>query len=1538
METPTHRKHNRQPLADTTNIINNAQSPSAIGNLQTRKGASPAHTPDNRSLKPGSARPSNTASPATSTATDKRLSALINEDHHNTKRDSQVSTSSAGSAGRQVKRYVGPWQIGKSIAMGATGRVRKARHRYTGEKAAVKILSRHLAQSQSVLALDNVLARRARERQGDAKASRHIPMGIEREIIIMKLIEHPCVIRFLDIWENRNELYLFIEEGESGELFKHIQENKVLSEYESVRIFRQIISALEYCHQFSICHRDLKPENILLDSIGNVKIADFGMATLQLSGTRLETSCGSAHYVCPERATYRPYQGDLSDIWSAGVILYVMLSGCLPFGHSCAENDTEKILYEVAHAPIQYPSWLSMEARDLISAILQREPRKRMTLREMWNHPLLRKYEPYARDPKYAPNWVGGPVKPLTEANCGARLYNKRDVDPDILRNVLILCRTDQEDAIINSLISANANLEKVFYNSLRKFRDEQLENYDGPLISSSASDYHHIVRPIIRRSSTRLSLQPPGHQRKISHLSSSFGGSMNRRKIRPQSRQSSIAATEQSYDPFKHSRCLDPRAEAEYARITLLGKTSEAVRMRSGSRAESARHSSVKSARTGSVIPSSPPPLPSLYERRRSLPKSSGIHARSQSRSSLASSHRAPSSLRVARSSMSYKRGVSFVRMRKLSGGETLPPPPRAQAPSPTMMAQKYANDRLPPTSSSSPNLPSPILPTFSQPEEERVARSQSVRPASTRTISNEGQSSSKASRVSALWKEDAKHFSSELGKFCDDVFGSTSLTDEDGADRDESFLSSSKTSASLLSEPRYAKPAERSLREQYTDARSQIATSTIGKRPLPSPIGLRRELSVSQTQRQLEATLENLRRQAQNPDTGLPPGTLDDVISTLERLRAQNEGKILGFDPDRRPVSADHRLLLSPVKEESGFRDSWQTIQTNAADNPSPRKRAGLVGHNHRAVSAPVHGTPRRKDQGKDRAATGFTTNDDLRPSIRVVNHDHKKPISPVRPLNIRKSSAALSTIATAPVRGSSKPRQLPNPLQQQQHAATGLRIRQPDPPSMQYIKATTPHVRGFDPFSGPLSSQIYRDPSLERPSSQAVEAKDASLDRFHGTDDENKGNQPPRALPPRLTEPTVNLLNSKKSAWFSRRSDKRDTQISNSTAGKSSKSGERGPTPPMKDNWPLQEREVRELLTQYQKQQQEQRKLNEQARNNQGASTTHSGTASSHDYNDGAFVAEGDKESVGKVKGNAKKFFTKIFTRKSSATENTFPRALRSGFGLASAGDEIGYFDEDEEDDDAESNATASQAASRRGRTYDTITARSTSTLATCSRADRDNRRKTQQALSRTYSSTTSRQAAPTNHQSRHNTEPFHNSANNGRPSSESISAFLAQRDRSSGPVPSNRHGHGPSKSYYGQSSQSWLARLLHIKPAVRTICFSAERIKARKEVVRVLREWKRFGMESIAVDKGNCRVWGRVGERNHLSIKPVTFAVQLFTVLDQGRRANLSIARLSQEKGAKSSFERVVDALVDTLDHRGLLIADEGVCAEMRDVLG
>jgi serine/threonine protein kinase len=263
-------------------------------------------------------------------------------------------------------KSIGPWILGECIGKGASGRVKIAQHCRTGILAAVKILPlKPVLDSRHSLATQQAKSEKQR-------------LGIDREITMMKLMDHPNIMRIYDVYEDEHELYLVLEYIEGGELFDFIVNRGKLNQFEALVCFQQIIYGLNYAHAFSIIHRDLKPENILIRSFNPplIKIADWGMAAFAPPTLQLETSCGSPHYASPEIVNGHKYQGTATDIWSCGVILFALLCGRLPFD----DKDIRTLLSKVKIGKYDMPEFINPMAKDLLDRMLQVDASARITV------------------------------------------------------------------------------------------------------------------------------------------------------------------------------------------------------------------------------------------------------------------------------------------------------------------------------------------------------------------------------------------------------------------------------------------------------------------------------------------------------------------------------------------------------------------------------------------------------------------------------------------------------------------------------------------------------------------------------------------------------------------------------------------------------------------------------------------------------------------------------------------------------------------------------------------------------------------------------------------------------------------------------------------------------------------------------------------------------------------------------------------------------------------------------------------------------
>nr|ODN90894.1 CAMK/CAMKL/GIN4 protein kinase [Cryptococcus depauperatus CBS 7855] len=385
--------------------------------------------------------------------------------HHEGASTSRQTTTQkkrkSGSSARDEKQYIGQWRIGRTIGKGSSGRVKIAKHAVTGKYAAIKIVPKGL-----------ILNSRMSMSEAGAKADK-VLLGIEREIVIMKLIDHPNVLNLYDVWETSSELFLIMEYVPGGELFDYLVKRGRLPVSEALHYFQQIIFAVDYCHRFNICHRDLKPENLLLDKDKNIKVADFGMAAWEAGERMLETSCGSPHYASPEIVSGKAYHGSSSDIWSCGIILFALLTGRLPFD----DDNIRSLLQKVKIGVFEMPDEIKDPARDLLKRMLERDPESRITMPKILNHPFF-----VSRPPRPIPG--RSLVSPPSLDEVARPVNSVTEIDPDIMNNLKTLWHGAPDQEIIDNLmckeqVIPNKTWEKTIYHLLVKYRSKHLENFN---------------------------------------------------------------------------------------------------------------------------------------------------------------------------------------------------------------------------------------------------------------------------------------------------------------------------------------------------------------------------------------------------------------------------------------------------------------------------------------------------------------------------------------------------------------------------------------------------------------------------------------------------------------------------------------------------------------------------------------------------------------------------------------------------------------------------------------------------------------------------------------------------------------------------------------------------------------------------------------------------------------------------------------------------------------------------------------------------
>ncbi|EKF28042.1 serine/threonine protein kinase, putative,protein kinase, putative [Trypanosoma cruzi marinkellei] len=261
-------------------------------------------------------------------------------------------------------KRIGKYELGKTLGSGNFSKVKIGRDIETGKEWAIKIIDKEQ------------LVRERMEEQ------------LKREIAVMKMLHQPNIIELREVMQTTNHIYLVLELVTGGELFDRIAAAKRFDEPTARHYFHQLIAGIHYCHTHGIAHRDLKPENLLLDANDTLKISDFGLSNLHYGnspgkGTMLQTVCGTPNYVAPEVLKERGYDGVKADIWSCGVVLFVMLAGYLPFD----DENVNALFTKIERGEYRMARHFSMESRDLISRMLAVDPSKRATVEEIMHHP-----------------------------------------------------------------------------------------------------------------------------------------------------------------------------------------------------------------------------------------------------------------------------------------------------------------------------------------------------------------------------------------------------------------------------------------------------------------------------------------------------------------------------------------------------------------------------------------------------------------------------------------------------------------------------------------------------------------------------------------------------------------------------------------------------------------------------------------------------------------------------------------------------------------------------------------------------------------------------------------------------------------------------------------------------------------------------------------------------------------------------------------------------------------------------------------------
>ncbi|ORY92147.1 kinase-like domain-containing protein [Syncephalastrum racemosum] len=275
---------------------------------------------------------------------------------------------------QRPRKMFGPYVLLETLGNGEFGKVKRATHQVTGKEVALKLINKRRVETAEL-----------RDK-------------VDREVTILKQLSHPSIVRLLDVIESEKYTGLVLQYAAQGELFEHILARDYLEEAEARNLFGQLVSGVQYLQKKGVVHRDLKLENLLLLDERTLIITDFGFANQKQEQQKwlMTTCCGSPCYAAPELLRGETYVGPAADIWSCGVVLYAMLCGFLPFND---EEDYSHTTDKQKDGGVAFPEHMydKTDAQDLIRRMLEPDPTKRFTVRDILDHPWMMPKEEQAK-------------------------------------------------------------------------------------------------------------------------------------------------------------------------------------------------------------------------------------------------------------------------------------------------------------------------------------------------------------------------------------------------------------------------------------------------------------------------------------------------------------------------------------------------------------------------------------------------------------------------------------------------------------------------------------------------------------------------------------------------------------------------------------------------------------------------------------------------------------------------------------------------------------------------------------------------------------------------------------------------------------------------------------------------------------------------------------------------------------------------------------------------------------------------------------
>ena len=367
-----------------------------------------------------------------------------------------------------IPKNVGPYEIIEKLKDGGYSKIYKAKSCYTGDFVAIKAI----------------------EKMGFQESPEDVLLMV-RQTEVLKILKHRNLINLYEVYESQKYFYLIMDYLPNGDLIEQIIKKKRFQEKEALAIFSQLVDALYYMHKNEICHRDIRTEKILFDKKNKPKLVGFSYCTFYTKGKKIRENYGSLSYACPEIIQNDYYNPELADVWSLGVVLYVMICGYLPF----SDDDDKENKYLIINGKVEYPPQISNKVKDLLKHMLEVDPNKRYTFQKIIKHPWFKPFDEQTLTGGCNPYTMIYPVDERILKLIVIYGFNKKEVDKDLKQNIFN-CRTGLYKQLTDKLLYMGfTSFSDLHSEDFRKFSKDK-EN----IISDGEVKYKKYINKILEK------------------------------------------------------------------------------------------------------------------------------------------------------------------------------------------------------------------------------------------------------------------------------------------------------------------------------------------------------------------------------------------------------------------------------------------------------------------------------------------------------------------------------------------------------------------------------------------------------------------------------------------------------------------------------------------------------------------------------------------------------------------------------------------------------------------------------------------------------------------------------------------------------------------------------------------------------------------------------------------------------------------------------------------------------------------------------